>query len=111
MILKNGQILRIVNLDHDVDTAVYQCNASNPFGFVFGNAFVNVRGNSTGIIVIFHCFKLYSDLKLPILFVQILLIFYLPQLFDYRIYSYEIIHRLTFCHYQLKGFEHERLNP
>uniref|UniRef100_A0A1I8EU60 Immunoglobulin I-set domain-containing protein n=3 Tax=Wuchereria bancrofti TaxID=6293 RepID=A0A1I8EU60_WUCBA len=44
MILNNGQILRIVNLDHDVDTAVYQCNASNPFGYVFGNAFVNVRG-------------------------------------------------------------------
>ncbi|CAG9535099.1 unnamed protein product, partial [Cercopithifilaria johnstoni] len=43
MILNNGQILRIVNLDHDIDTAVYQCNASNPFGYVFGNAFVNVR--------------------------------------------------------------------
>ncbi|KAL3982055.1 Immunoglobulin I-set domain family protein [Acanthocheilonema viteae] len=43
MILNNGQILRIVNLDHDVDTAVYQCNASNPFGYVFGNAFVDVR--------------------------------------------------------------------
>ncbi|MCP9266074.1 Neuroglian [Dirofilaria immitis] len=43
MILNNGQILRIVNLDHDVDTAVYQCNASNSLGYVFGNAFVNVR--------------------------------------------------------------------
>lgn len=45
LILDKGQILRIVNLDHDVDTAVYQCNASNPFGYVFANAFVNVRGN------------------------------------------------------------------
>ncbi|OZC09894.1 fibronectin type III domain protein [Onchocerca flexuosa] len=43
MILNNGQILRIVNLHHDIDTAVYQCNASNPLGYVFGNAFVNVR--------------------------------------------------------------------
>uniref|UniRef100_A0A8R1TTT8 Uncharacterized protein n=1 Tax=Onchocerca volvulus TaxID=6282 RepID=A0A8R1TTT8_ONCVO len=43
MILNNGQILRIVNLHHDSDTAVYQCNASNPLGYVFGNAFVNVR--------------------------------------------------------------------
>lgn len=53
MILKNGQILRIVNLDHDVDTAVYQCNASNPFGYVFGNAFVNVRGNATKSLCFF----------------------------------------------------------
>ncbi|VDK40905.1 unnamed protein product [Gongylonema pulchrum] len=43
MILDNGRILRIIKLDHDIDTAVYQCNASNPFGYVFGNAFVNVR--------------------------------------------------------------------
>lgn len=47
MILNNGQILRIVSLDHDVDAAVYQCNASNPFGYVFANIFVNVRGNAT----------------------------------------------------------------
>lgn len=46
-ILNGGQILRIVMLDHDIDTAVYQCNASNPFGYVFANAFVNVRGGSS----------------------------------------------------------------
>ncbi|VDM96423.1 unnamed protein product [Thelazia callipaeda] len=43
MVLNNGQILRIVKLDHDVDTAVYQCNASNTFGYLFENAFVSVR--------------------------------------------------------------------
>ncbi|VDM40547.1 unnamed protein product [Toxocara canis] len=41
LILDGGRILRITKLDHDVDTAVYQCNASNPFGYIFANAFVN----------------------------------------------------------------------
>ena len=40
----DGRVLRIVNLNHDIDTAVYQCNASNPMGYVFANAFVNVLG-------------------------------------------------------------------
>lgn len=37
-------MLRILDLDHDVDTAVYQCNASNHLGYVFANAYINVRG-------------------------------------------------------------------
>lgn len=44
LILDNGRVLRIHKLDHDIDTGVYQCNASNPFGYVYANAFVNVRG-------------------------------------------------------------------
>ncbi|KHN73747.1 Neuroglian [Toxocara canis] len=46
LILDGGRILRITKLDHDVDTAVYQCNASNPFGYIFANAFVNVRAHA-----------------------------------------------------------------
>ena len=43
-IRNRGRTLRIQALDHDIDTAVYQCNASNPLGYVFANAFVNVLG-------------------------------------------------------------------
>lgn len=44
VLLDHGRILRIRSLNHDLDTGVYQCNASNPLGYVFANAFVHVRG-------------------------------------------------------------------
>ncbi|KAI6175507.1 hypothetical protein M3Y97_00696700 [Aphelenchoides bicaudatus] len=44
MILDDGRVLRISDIKHDVDTGVYQCNASNPSGFVFANAYINVLG-------------------------------------------------------------------
>ncbi|KAH7725494.1 immunoglobulin I-set domain-containing protein [Aphelenchoides avenae] len=46
LVLDNGRILRIQNLVHDFDTGVYQCNASNPLGYVFANAFVNVKAHA-----------------------------------------------------------------
>uniref|UniRef100_A0A1I7WME6 Immunoglobulin I-set domain protein n=1 Tax=Heterorhabditis bacteriophora TaxID=37862 RepID=A0A1I7WME6_HETBA len=44
LLLDNGRILRLKSLNQDLDTGVYQCNASNPLGYVYANAFVNVRG-------------------------------------------------------------------
>ncbi|CAD5224223.1 unnamed protein product [Bursaphelenchus xylophilus] len=41
-ILEDGKLLRIHNVRPDMDTGVYQCNASNPLGFVFANAYINV---------------------------------------------------------------------
>ncbi|KRX49813.1 Neuroglian, partial [Trichinella murrelli] len=46
LLSSNGEILKIVNLNHDVDTAVYQCNASNPLGYIFANAFINVYAHA-----------------------------------------------------------------
>ncbi|GMT24852.1 hypothetical protein PFISCL1PPCAC_16149, partial [Pristionchus fissidentatus] len=43
LLLDGGRRLRISKLDHDTDTAVYQCNASNPRGYVYANAFVHVK--------------------------------------------------------------------
>ncbi|GMR48446.1 hypothetical protein PMAYCL1PPCAC_18641 [Pristionchus mayeri] len=43
LLLDGGRRLRITKLDHDMDTAVYQCNASNPRGYVYANAFVHVK--------------------------------------------------------------------
>ncbi|VDP49784.1 unnamed protein product [Soboliphyme baturini] len=37
-----GELLHIRKLNHDIDTAVYQCNVSNPLGYVFANAYINV---------------------------------------------------------------------
>ncbi|KAI6224569.1 hypothetical protein M3Y95_00766900 [Aphelenchoides besseyi] len=42
LILDDGRILRVSDIKRDFDTGVYQCNASNPSGFVFANAFINV---------------------------------------------------------------------
>lgn len=42
IVLDQGRILRISDIKHDVDTGVFQCNASNPSGFVFKNAYINV---------------------------------------------------------------------
>uniref|UniRef100_A0A5S6R614 Neuroglian n=1 Tax=Trichuris muris TaxID=70415 RepID=A0A5S6R614_TRIMR len=42
LVSASGETLTILNLNHDIDTAVYQCNASNPLGYIFANAFVNV---------------------------------------------------------------------
>ncbi|KFD63270.1 hypothetical protein M514_10852, partial [Trichuris suis] len=42
LISASGETLTILNLNHDIDTAVYQCNASNPLGYIFANAFINV---------------------------------------------------------------------
>lgn len=44
LLLDNGRVLRLSSLNHDLDTGVYQCNASNPLGYVYANAFVNVKG-------------------------------------------------------------------
>ena len=44
-VLEEGRLLRIERLDHDVDIAVYQCNASNPLGYKFANAYINVQGS------------------------------------------------------------------
>lgn len=46
VLLDHGRILRIRQLNHDIDTGVYQCNASNPLGNVFANAFINVRAHA-----------------------------------------------------------------
>uniref|UniRef100_A0A0N4ZC69 Neuroglian n=1 Tax=Parastrongyloides trichosuri TaxID=131310 RepID=A0A0N4ZC69_PARTI len=46
MILDNGRRLRIYDLHHDTDTSVYQCNASNVFGYVFANAYINVAAHA-----------------------------------------------------------------
>ncbi|CAO4374222.1 unnamed protein product [Caenorhabditis nigoni] len=46
VLLDNGRILRVRSLNHDLDTGVYQCNASNPLGYVFANAFVHVRAHA-----------------------------------------------------------------
>ena len=44
MLLDGGRLLRLPELHHEVDTGVYQCNASSPQGYVFANAYVHVRG-------------------------------------------------------------------
>ncbi|CAI4227210.1 unnamed protein product [Auanema sp. JU1783] len=46
LILDNGRILRLKELNHDVDTGVYQCNASNPLGYIYANAYVHVRAHA-----------------------------------------------------------------
>ncbi|KAF1757863.1 hypothetical protein GCK72_014320 [Caenorhabditis remanei] len=46
VLLDHGRILRVRSLNHDLDTGVYQCNASNPLGYVFANAFVHVRAHA-----------------------------------------------------------------
>jgi hypothetical protein len=48
----DGRTLRISRLNHDIDTAVYQCNASNPLGYVFVNAFVSVLGKKMNITIL-----------------------------------------------------------
>uniref|UniRef100_A0A915JKP3 protein-tyrosine-phosphatase n=1 Tax=Romanomermis culicivorax TaxID=13658 RepID=A0A915JKP3_ROMCU len=37
------KILQIFSVQQKIDRAVYQCNASNTLGYVFANAYVNVR--------------------------------------------------------------------
>ncbi|PIO64974.1 immunoglobulin I-set domain protein, partial [Teladorsagia circumcincta] len=46
VLLDNGRVLRLSSLNHDLDTGVYQCNASNPLGYVYANAFVNVKAHA-----------------------------------------------------------------
>uniref|UniRef100_A0A0K0FH30 Neuroglian (inferred by orthology to a D. melanogaster protein) n=1 Tax=Strongyloides venezuelensis TaxID=75913 RepID=A0A0K0FH30_STRVS len=46
MILDNGRRLRIYDLHHDTDTSVYQCNASNIYGYVYANAYINVAAHA-----------------------------------------------------------------
>jgi len=43
-ILNGGTTFKIGKLQHKIDKAVYQCNASNDLGYVYANAYVNVRG-------------------------------------------------------------------
>ncbi|CAI5447227.1 unnamed protein product [Caenorhabditis angaria] len=46
VLLDNGRLLRIRYLNHDIDTGVYQCNASNPLGYIFANAYVHVKAHA-----------------------------------------------------------------
>uniref|UniRef100_A0A915JNR3 Ig-like domain-containing protein n=1 Tax=Romanomermis culicivorax TaxID=13658 RepID=A0A915JNR3_ROMCU len=45
-ILHNGQTLRIEDLQHKIDRGVYQCNVSNSFGYIFANAYLNVKAHA-----------------------------------------------------------------
>uniref|UniRef100_A0AC35TLA5 Neuroglian n=1 Tax=Rhabditophanes sp. KR3021 TaxID=114890 RepID=A0AC35TLA5_9BILA len=45
LFLDGGRTFRFMYIDHDYDTAVYQCNASNPHGFIFANMYVNVEAH------------------------------------------------------------------
>ncbi|KAK6747669.1 hypothetical protein RB195_000706 [Necator americanus] len=54
LLLDNGRVLRLSSLNHDLDTGVYQCNASNPLGYVYANAFVNVKAHAPRFLMPTH---------------------------------------------------------
>uniref|UniRef100_A0A158P8N6 Immunoglobulin domain protein n=1 Tax=Angiostrongylus cantonensis TaxID=6313 RepID=A0A158P8N6_ANGCA len=54
VLLDNGRVLRLSSLNHDLDTGVYQCNASNPLGYVYANAFVNVKAHAPYFLMPTH---------------------------------------------------------
>ncbi|KAJ1346556.1 IG [Parelaphostrongylus tenuis] len=54
VLLDNGRVLRLSSLNHDLDTGVYQCNASNPLGYVYANAFVNVKAHAPHFLMPTH---------------------------------------------------------
>ncbi|CAJ0602418.1 unnamed protein product [Cylicocyclus nassatus] len=54
LLLDNGRVLRLSSLNHDLDTGVYQCNASNPLGYVYANAFVNVKAHAPRFLMPSH---------------------------------------------------------
>ncbi|CAJ0931542.1 unnamed protein product, partial [Mesorhabditis belari] len=43
---QGGRIMRITNLKQDIDTGVYQCNASSSLGYVYSNVFINVKAHA-----------------------------------------------------------------
>ncbi|CAD6198573.1 unnamed protein product [Caenorhabditis auriculariae] len=51
VLLDHGRVLRIRQLNHDVDTGVYQCNASNPLGYVYTNAYVHVKAHEPRFLI------------------------------------------------------------
>lgn len=44
LLLNNGQILRINQLNHDIDTGLYQCIAANFLGNISATIYLNVLG-------------------------------------------------------------------
>lgn len=44
ILLNNGQILRILNLNHDLDSGIYQCNATNFSGQISKKIYLDVKG-------------------------------------------------------------------